>query len=243
MLMFIQLRGDSRTALQALLGKTMRDFRMPGEFPGDMFAEQVDRVKAQCSVASDQHDVCTHMAQHRYRLSRRPGPPQYALLQIIEDLWSSSIFACRAVSGLLINLVTDTAKMIDMSIEAGKFKVDPLQLGTHRTRKRSRIDEDFKDSIVNLTIQKKRARNGAASLRAMATDMHPQTAHKWTAKFMVEYQCALFRAADEVGVIGIQEDAARVGEPPEETQLFLAWCANTDRALVLPPMVTRPISL
>jgi hypothetical protein len=235
--------GGTRTALQALIGRTLPDFRILGEFPGLRFAEHVESVKAQCTVNADAHGVCTHIAQHRALLRRTPGPPQYAVLQLIEDLWSSSLVACRAVQGLLIELVTDMATMIDARIEAGKFIVDALQLGTHRTRKRGRIDEDFKHSIVNLTIQKKRARNGAASLRAMATDMHPQTAHKWTAKFMVEYQCALFRASDEVGVIGIQEDAARVGEPPEETQLFLAWCANTDRALVPPPMVTRLVSL
>lgn len=35
--------------------------------------------------------------------------------------------------------------------------------------------------------------------------------------------------------MSVAEDGARVGQPPEETQVYIAFCAEEDCAAVLPP--------
>jgi hypothetical protein len=231
-----------RNLLRAFLGKALPSFRMDGEFPGDKFRTFVELAKHKCPMKALPEDAtCMHMKALVDSLWDEVGAPQYRWVSILLQTWSSACLSCDATVDLVTHLICGTSQMLDESIGDGRFAVDPLRLGDRRTNKRRRVDESFKESVINATLQQKRARSGAAALRAMSSDVHPQTAHKWEATFMSAYQVATFRANETSSVYAVLEDGCRLGEPAEETQLYLGWNAECDVGIVHPPIAPRLI--
>jgi hypothetical protein len=224
--------------LKAFFGKVLGGFAFDGAFPGDQFRSLVEMVKDRCDARYSPNGQCFHLRDFLHCLEDTTHPPMWKLLRLCEGIFMQCA-QCVTMKALLVGLVKGIAKLIDDVLVSEAFRVSPIELGARRTGKRSRVDEDFKEYIINDTIQLKTARSGAAALRASNSDVHFSAAAKWEKIYALRYQCAMFRISESTGTLGIAEDGARIGEPPEETQLYLAWDAAADVGIVLPPMV-RP---
>ena len=87
-------------------------------------------------------------------------------------------------------------------------------------------------------VKAKKARSGAAGLRALPEDVHYSLAAKWDNKFLAEYLCAGHRSFKHAKVIGATDDGARLGNPAEETVTFAFWSPQPNEAMVGVPQAT-----
>eukprot|EP00971_Amphidinium_carterae_P136625 2707108-Amphidinium_carterae.1 len=65
--------------------------------------------------------------------------------------------------------------------------------------------------------------------------MHESAVHRLEAQSLHHYMRAVKRVVPGPGRISISSDAARLGDPPEETMCLQAWIGDRDVGLVLPP--------
>ena len=150
--------------------------------------------------------------------------------------------ACGALAELRAEFVGEIAQMMDGSIQAGRFEVELSELGPNRDKgqgKRRRIDEDWKQYIVNGAVERRQAKSGQAMLRA-GGQVNPKVAPHWQKQELLAYQAACWRLLRKARFVCVVSDGARLGDPPEETVLFLLHSADVDAGAVLPPQAFPP---
>ena len=170
------------------------------------------------------------------------GAPQFMLGEFLVLLSTTELHECSALQGLCGDFVMMVAEKVDEAIGDGGFELDPQKmplLGPHSSRRR-RIDDDFKEAVVNAAVAKKRAKTGAMVLRAQGSYVCPKLAAVWERQSVLSVQTASFREFQQARCVSLCSDAARLGEPPEENLVIVAWAAENNTCSVLPPQVRVP---
>lgn len=104
-------------------------------------------------------------------------------------------------------------------------------------RKRPRIDEDLRRAVVNTVVREGRASSGAAWARATGS-VAGSSCGRWEQDEMKAYLAAANKLlGDGVSVVSIVEDASRIGDPAEDTMVYLAWSGKHDTGFYPPVQV------
>ena len=94
----------------------------------------------------------------------------------------------------------------------------PLLKGPER---RLRVDEDFKRACSVDLVQKKRTHSGA-QVAKVSGFVAPCSARQWDGRYLRAYQAAGWKTFESSTVVCIAEDGTRLGQPPRETQVYIA---------------------
>lgn len=189
---------------------------------------------------------CKHLASVRDELRHRPqGSAADIALETLFALHRCVGVECGACHGIRDHFMQELCFYIDHRIATGIFEVDATLLAprpaTGALKRRRRIDEDWKIAIVDKMVQSKRAKTGAQVLR-VGGEIAPGVATRWEKDIMLPYQTAGWRSFSETTALGIASDAARLGDPPEETVMYFFWEPGNDCGLVAPPQALCEIS-
>ena len=138
-------------------------------------------------------------------------------------------------------------RAIEQRVPEVAYANDPLKGGRpelHSSTRRRRVDEDYKRAVTTRVCQEGRAQSGAAYLRATGDHAGHVQGH-WVALELLRYQAASWVNADQVRVCSLAADAARLGNPAEDTLGLAAWIETDHRdfGVVLPPQVLLSMSI
>ena len=116
---------------------------------------------------------------------------------------------------------------------------DPLEdivMGT-RGRKR-RVDEDFKAAAIAHVYKNGGVPNLGALLRGNRR-LPPSTSWGIEEARLRQYQASCFRECQDLEVLSVVCDGSKLGQLPEETEMYAAWDCVKDHAFILLPKVPR----
>lgn len=143
---------------------------------------------------------------------------------------------CQACCGSLAKILQELAAHINSRLPDLQLNTNPLMeecaLGP-KTRKR--LDEDLKKELAETVIQKRKAVRGTSLGSAIHGMRHTQVRDAENKK-MAAYQNACWRHFDgkDSGVFTLAEDGARIGNPSENTEVYIFQDRSADKACVLP---------
>ncbi len=133
---------------------------------------------------------------------------------------------CRACVGFFKLLFKSVAGVIDSKLNAGYYSVSTPSSVTSDRKRRSRVNESFKQAVVGTAVQQRRARNGETLLRTLDVSVEASARH-WARAEMLALAAVGKRMIRNLWnsplVVGISSDAARLGNPPEETVAYNVW--------------------
>ena len=190
----------------------------------------------------DGHCFCTAplvMAFRRAEGARSVDAGTHVVLSVMKVHTSCAVGARLKRAVMLV-----IAKHIERNVSDGAmgFGVDQgvvFQRLAPRFRKRARVDEQFKTYVASEVARSKTAKNGSQLLRGHADDFSPSLARAWAERELSAIRVAAPREFKGSLVIGVCEDGARLGSPPEETVYYCWWSACKNIGTVGVPQVRR----
>lgn len=151
---------------------------------------------------------------------------------------------CPAAKSAIVVFLTGLVALIN-----GRAAQDDESLGLkddlrHRPlmctpRKRMRIDEDYKHHTAVEVQQQRAAPNAARVIRGEGLGCTEANGRHWEAQVCSKHQLACEHAFEASRVCHLAEDGSRLGNPAEETIIYLAWSADLNIAGVPPPQALR----
>ena len=209
------------------------------DFGGELQAMLPD-VEASCQAAPLAGGRCCHLQELIVGLGANLCTSPAAVATSIMSALIRGHPACQAISELRLEFCNDVVDKVDMQLHTGKFHADlqELEPGASGQKKRRRVDEDWKDHIINKAMRHGLAKSGQQLLKAGAK-VHPNVAPHWMKEFPLTYQAASWRLLKDARYLALTSDGARLGDPPEEAILFFAHGLEQDVGVVLPPQVIR----
>lgn len=160
-----------------------------------------------------------------------PGKCLWELLQFLV----MHAMDCPACAGWLRRvpeiITSDFQQKLSQSGSADALK----EACFHQTKsgRKRRLDEDY---IAALGASAVAGRAGSSMCMARALgDIHPSSASRHNEKFLREYNSSGHLVFANAEACGMTYDAARLGQPPEETVMFMLERLDTNHAMWLPP--------
>lgn len=161
----------------------------------------------------------------------------FALVNFARNL-NARAEECLACKNLLQTLLRHTERKIhDHLSDPDAFAMD-MEKMTHVTfkKRKLRADADYEKQIIEEQVKRKCTHNGRQGLRANG-EFHPSTAQGWEREHLRGYIVVGWRVCSGPGTFFITEDAARWGQPPEDTEIYSCWSGRERRGAFLPPQV------
>lgn len=109
-------------------------------------------------------------------------------------------------------------------------QADPLKaLHPMGSKRKMRVDSDFKEAVVSTVVQLKRSRTSSAWLRAQG-EFSDKLAAPWTEKSLCASLSASWFAFRDGHIFPVAGDCSRIGKPAEETYVAAIFCPDVQRA-------------
>lgn len=96
--------------------------------------------------------------------------------------------------------------------------------------RKHRIDEDFKKDCVETFLKKRKVTHIGATVKCWAGLTSQSCARKWADKYVIERNLASRTNIQVRRVLGVTEDAAKNGNPKEETNVYVVYDPNAKEA-------------
>lgn len=165
---------------------------------------------------------CSHMHpffQLASQLWSKAEAPQIILANLLLRL-TSDLFKCDAIAMVLADLLNCVQWQISTGIGELECSRDPtkhIEETSAKNFRRVAIDEDYKRTLIEQVRLKRKAKSGASV--AAVQDVSERMLRYWGKAQVAAFQAAVARCAGNIksGVITLKEDAARIGQPKEET--------------------------
>lgn len=187
-----------------------------------------------CHVKAHGSPCCGHLGE--VLREARPGAGQEPWLALSLGLGKllQHCSVCPASKLALTSWVSQVAMHLNTRVGELNFECDPSKASLLRgAARRLRIDEDYKAAVSMELAKQKRVHSGSQLVKATAKH-DPSLVLKWQHEQLRKYQAAGHRSFEKSTVVCIAEDACRVGEPKQETMVYICWTAKDDKAMFLP---------
>lgn len=210
-----------------------------GDLEDRTLAERAAASATFCRTEPLRDGYCAHFAEVLSARSRGKVDPASAATSLARNL-ASRVDVCLACKGMLLSFVEAMARhVVDELQDSGAHPMDLLKMSHVSFKKRKlRADQDYKQYIVVEQVKKQRTHMGRKGLRA-AEEFDPQAASAWERQRLKAYMAAGWRefGSNQASVFFVTEDASRVGQPPEEPQIYTVWHGSSKKGAYLPPQV------
>lgn len=201
----------------------------------DMLISNAHQCQVSCSAAPLEDGWCAHLSSLAERLRACPDMATATALFCLQEIYGELLALaeqCCAAKAIGRAWLRTLAVVIDERMASGSFNVEGVGLPT-RPAKRMRLDSDFKQFISMDGLTEKRAKSGSILLRGNGL-ADPSVARKWEEQQCVAYQHAARSALSACSVVGVTSDGARLGDPPEETIVYMVYGADVEKGAIAP---------
>ena len=227
-------KDKATTALRLVLERGV-----PAAADVSSFAEVSARVKA-CCPQQLAGQACAHLQGALDRFSMN-GTCQHKIYVYLISLHSSSTW-CAACAAQFQWSVERAAALIDTNVDSWAYTTDPLAARSvtakSRSSKKRRVDEDFKRAVCQKVVVGGRSGSANEFLRS-SNEFMGLKAKAWIEKGLLECQAATWFAANGLESLSASMDAARFGNPAEDTEIFcvVGQTGQREFGAILPPQV------
>lgn len=191
-----------------------------------------------CKGAALAGEVCPHGADVMQRL----GPGTWR--SMIDCLMHLRMAAdnCPAAKMSLIDFCGALAKFVDALALRDDSRMGMKSNLRHREllrtgQKKRHIDEDYKYETSVLAVRRRDGPNTARILRGDGLGATSSSGRYWEGQLCLEHRAACMASFESARIIHICEDGSRLGDPAEETIVYIAWSADLMCAGFPPPQV------
>lgn len=109
--------------------------------------------------------------------------------------------------------------------------------------KRMRVDEDYKHQTAVARLVLRDGPNAGRLIKGDDVGCSSSNGRHWEAKVCLAHQAACLAAFADSRVVHLCEDGSRLGDPAEETIVYVVWAACEDLAGFPPPQVVLVTTL
>jgi hypothetical protein len=188
-----------------------------------------------CQEGAVGDDPCEHLQElNRHMDAQELSGVAWAAHFLVQ--LGSYYLRCDACCDSLKGILQDLAAHINSRLPELQLSTNPLMEECARGPKtRKRIDEDLKRELTETIIQKRKAVRGTSLGSAVHGMRHTQVRDAENKK-MAAYRNACWRhfQGRESGVFTLAEDGARIGNPSENTEIYIFQDQSAGKACVLP---------
>ena len=103
--------------------------------------------------------------------------------------------------------------------------------------KRQRVDEDYKRTVVVNAVSAGRAKCASQLIRAHGPGVDTTCGARWEEDDCLKLMAAAMLDFKTITHLHVCEDGSRIGKPAQETIVYLAWSAFSQKATYPPPQV------
>lgn len=103
------------------------------------------------------------------------------------------------------------------------------------SRKRFRVDEDYKHEAAARKLKMHQEANAGRAIRTDGSQVAVTNGRWWEAQVCLEHQAGCLHELEGTRILHICKDGSRLGEPAEETIVYLARAALENMAGIPPP--------
>eukprot|EP00971_Amphidinium_carterae_P043359 853390-Amphidinium_carterae.4 len=201
-----------------------------------------DDVAWKCQPHID--GCCVHMNRLDREMDGLACSNQKLCLEYLLALYPVSSH-CSAARAWLQRVVQSLSNRVDSRLEQLAYTKDPSKqrLPVFGEGPRHYHDEDLRRLVADVSTTG-RARSGEDFLRSNQL-ANPKTAAKWDTRANLEYQAACWALGAKISSVSVALDASRVGQPAQETEVYLAIVhhAGERHMLWLPPQVPLGVNI
>lgn len=195
-----------------------------------------------CAPQAELQHRCAH-GDHAASALSKDSTGWRAMVDACADLRISSN-SCPTARLALVRFVCRLSADIDRKIHARSPEINAKSDLRHRPllargTKRLRVDEDYKANAAVKRLCLREAPNVARAIRADGLGCSASNGRHWEISVCLEHQAACRAQLSGARVLHITEDGSRVGDPAEETVIYLAWVGDLNLGGYLPPQVQK----
>lgn len=211
----------------------------PDEEDSDhIFEVALAKNQGLCMASSTSGASCSHLAEAHEHF-RTAGDMRSRLRCGLFSLISLA-FSCEACASAASDLLGMVREIIDERLPEVVDSTDPLMHAEleRRAATRARKDEDYRRAIMDSALKSGRARTstGAAQLSGVSAAL----VAAWQHQQMSSLLTSSWRQFSQFsGVMGLYEDAARIGHPAEDTLVMVVEDPARSISVYLPNQVWR----
>jgi len=224
-----------RVRASAMLSAWMSRLLEPSLCTTSAFLRHVRSHASSCQQGLVTEGVCTHLVDC---CKGCVGADQRQVWNSAADIaasWYGLGAHCKAASACLSAVAQVWSGSMDqrlgtLGLASDVTKETPMQ----GPKRKLRVDEDLRHHYSQGSVRSKRVHSGAQLAKATA-DVAVETARRWDDQTLLQYRAAAWATFEEGNIVSIASDGSRIGDPAEETIVFIAWDAKSDRAVFLPP--------
>lgn len=198
---------------------------------GDFGPRLLEKCAQGCSD-DDKQTVCKCLEAVLYFFGREESEVD-DFVHVVNALWLRE--DCKSCGLALPLLLENIAQLIDEALPKKGFSDDIVKNVLHRsgTKRRRVYDEDFVRYLTEDTIRLKRTA-GALGV-AQEEDVSAKRLRAWVSQNVEARITMGWKLGSSItGVLNITEDGARLSNPGEETQLYLAHAPYQKFSVMLP---------
>jgi hypothetical protein len=205
------------------------------EWSVDTCTSLCDRHGAQCACLRApgakycmllQGIIASFTASHQFNIWKR-------IACLLADLQPATS-QCVSTKSVYKAIVDTLASAMRLKLSTLPFRIDPPGARAETAGNRTRIDEDYKHKVIESLPKQSRVHGGSQYLRATG-DADERSARTWEYNYLREYFTAMRFTWKMTQVFHTTQDAARNGNPAEDTSLYFGYEPHTDTGGVMIP--------
>ena len=185
--------------------------------------------------------VCTHVAVALDLVDGCSGSKQWkmwAWWRMLARL-SSTCPACKGWGKHVLELIV---AHIDRRVAVAAYTTDPTKAVRPKDlakKRKKEEDEDYKKAVVGVVLSSGRATSAHQHMRSTG-DHRGSEGGAWSNAALAEYQSASWLNAVNMRSVSLSADAARIGNPGEDTTTLASWVTTSRGSFgsILPPQVS-----
>lgn len=240
---FARHRGEERSralcSLEAWLMKVGDASLLPFNLWEDVCT---DPLRARCPNRRDGDRMCVHIA----KLMTFSDSSTWRELAMLLHSAIVDATVCPSAAGLAEGFVRKIAQGVNGRVDQISLPTNILKeehFMAQSGKRKARVDEDFIELVSQEKVRQKKIHCGSQLARATG-DVPESACRAWDEQFLCRYQAEAWKQFASATFVSVAEDGKRIGQPAEETQMYVAWTPTGDKAAVLPPQALRgPITI
>jgi len=184
------------------------------------------------------HRQCSHSAEAFKDAWAHAGPPPCQAAVLLWNIFSQST-ACEAAKRRLRSIVESVTESIVAAVPELGWSSDVAHAMSHvlgPSGQKRKLDEDFKEAVVKRSLGLGHAHSVHAWLRVSERG-DSSSASRVIDESLVRYMAAVREANNNVERLSIALDGSKLGQPLEETEVYLCWNPAAKLCFVAPPQV------
>lgn len=219
-------RWRAEVMAQSFLGLVVE-----ADFATELWRTVWDDTKGGCDIGVDGHGRCEHLQGFIGLIAVQT--PQHRLIKLLEECMKAAPH-CKVAHRGLQALTLGVAEHVDGRLETLGWATDNVKHCEHvlaPSGRKRRLDEDFRDEVAKKALRLGHASSMGSFLRVV------EGGDSSAAKGILNERLGRYYVVCRKAHVGVERltvalDGSKLGQPLEETEMYLTWNGDINQSAV-----------